>query len=1343
MTSHTPPSDPGETSSADSHHRLLKIAAWLVGGVTVLLLFVVVTATILLNSARFHAYLLGTLQKQASESLGVPVTLQNFTLNLSTLSLDLYGLTVAGANPYPNPPVLQVQHAEVGVRIVSLLQRKWYVESIEVNQPVVQVFVDKNGVSNLPAPKSNGSKSNTSIFDLGIRHAVLNRGDIFYNDRHIPLAADLHNLDLHAAFDEIQKKYSGRLAYADGQLVFGTYRPFQHDFDAQFDATPAAFHLTPAKVSSGASQIVLTATVTNYTNPSVQATYDVTVDGAQAAKILNNPSIPAGLVRATGTAQYQQVSNRALLDTLIVSGDVNSRQLTVMTASANAAISHVAAHYSLANGDLLLHDLKANLLGGELTAQGTMKNISGDSRTKLDAALHGISLAESRRTLGASKTAPGVALTGVLNAGATMSWGKTMDDLVARADARIDAHVSGSNTNAAGTAPSVIPVNSALHATYTASNQQLALTESYLRTPQTNLAMNGVVSNRSSLAVQLEANDLSEVAILANLVRAPTPGQPLQPIDLAGAASFRGNVQGTTAAPHLSGQLSATNLHVNGIAWKVFRTNLEVSPSMISLQHADLEPEKQGRITFNASAELTKWAFTNTSAIQADLDASQMDIADLEKLAGQQIPVSGVLNTHVTVHGTQMNPIGSGDLTLTKVMAYEEPVTAVKVHFSGTGDEAHADLSVQLPAGDVQGKISVRPKDKSYIAQVTSDGIQIDKLQALKSKNVDATGTVSLNANGRGTFDNPQLDATVQIPTLLIQKQTVSAINLQVNVANHVANATLASKAVNTSIQAKARVELTGDYLADASLDTQNIPIQPLLAVYAPEQANSVTGDTELHATLHGPLKNKNLIEAHVTIPVLKLAYGNNIQLAATAPLHADYKNGIVEVQRGAIRGTDTDLQFQGSIPTTSGNAPMSLMLQGTVNLQLAQLFDPDVRTSGEIKLNINSNGTSNGAEFGGEIEIVDANYASGDLPVGLEHGNGVLTLTSNRINIKSFQGTVGNGTVTAQGGIVYRPAIQFDLGLAAKGVRMLYPQGVREGIDANLRLAGTTENADLGGTINLSNLSFTPGFDLSNFISQLSGGVEAPPSQGLSQNVQLNLSVRSTNNVNLVSRTLSVNGAANLQVRGTAANPVILGRVDLNGGDIILNGNRFVLAGGTVQFVNPSETQPVVNLTLNTSIQQYNISMRFNGPIDQLRTQYSSDPSLPSADIINLLAFGKTTEAGAGDTAAPANQVAESVIASQVSSQVTSRVSKIAGISQLSINPVLAGSSSQGPPGANITIQQRVTGNLFITFSTNVASTQSQTIQGQYQVSPRVAVSATRDPNGGFAMDALIKKTW
>lgn len=316
-------------------------------------------------------------------------------------------------------------------------------------------------------------------------------------------------------------------------------------------------------------------------------------------------------------------------------------------------------------------------------------------------------------------------------------------------------------------------------------------------------------------------------------------------------------------------------------------------------------------------------------------------------------------------------------------------------------------------------------------------------------------------------------------------------------------------------------------------------------------------------------------------------------------------------------------------------------------------------------------------------------------------------------------------------------------MGIAAKDIRMLYPRGVREELAGDVRLVGNTDNAVLGGRVQIENLSFTPGFDLAGFTSQFSGGIAPPPSQGFAQNTRLNIAISSFNNLNLVSRTLSVDGTANLQVRGSVAQPVILGRINLTNGDVIFNGNRFTVSGGTVQFVNPSETKPVVNLALNTTIQQYNIHLRFNGPVDQLHTNYTSDPSLPTANIINLLAFGQTTEASAANPMTPTNQAAMGLVASQVSSQITSRVAKIAGISQLSINPVLAGGSIQGPSRAVITIQQRVTGNLFVTFATNVATTQNQVIMGQYNVSPRVSFSVTRDQNGGVAFDTLFKKKW
>src|SRR5579864_930568 len=193
-----------------------------------------------------------------------------------------------------------------------------------------------------------------------------------------------------------------------------------------------------------------------------------------------------------------------------------------------------------------------------------------------------------------------------------------------------------------------------------------------------------VATSRRSLACRrLQANDLREVATIANLFSTPKPGTSPQPLDLSGSAKFDGNVQGSMSAPHLTGQLSAANLHVNGTDWKVFRTNVDASPSSASLRNADLEPKTRGRITFSATTGLKKWAFTNTSPIQVELDASQMNLADLTKLTGQQIPVVGTLNTHVSLHGTELNPVGNGNLALTKVTAYDEPVNSVNVDFNG------------------------------------------------------------------------------------------------------------------------------------------------------------------------------------------------------------------------------------------------------------------------------------------------------------------------------------------------------------------------------------------------------------------------------------------------------------------------------------------------------------------------------------------------------------------------------------------------------------------------------------------------------------------------------------
>src|SRR5262249_25157498 len=145
---------------------------------------------------------------------------------------------------------------------------------------------------------------------------------------------------------------------------------------------------------------------------------------------------------------------------------------------------------------------------------------------------------------------------------------------------------------------------------------------------------------------------------------------------------------------------------------------------------------------------------------------------------------------------------------------------------------------------------------------------------------------------------------------------------------------------------------LTGDYLAEANVDTAPISLAPLFAIYLPARVSDLNGQTELHALIKGPLKNPSAINGQITIPTLSLFYRQDLQLANTQPIQLDYKNGVLTLQRTGLRGTGTNLQLEGSLPVV-GTGPISLSAAGDINLHLLQTIDSDFTSSGELELNI------------------------------------------------------------------------------------------------------------------------------------------------------------------------------------------------------------------------------------------------------------------------------------------------------------------------------------------------------------------------------------------------------
>jgi translocation and assembly module TamB len=1315
-----------------------KIVLWSLAAIVVLLVGTVLTLVLLLDhNEGFRHSILAKVEKSVRESTGARLEVRDFSLRLSNLSLDIYNVVVHGTEPDPSKPLMAVDHLQVGLTIDSLLNKKWHVRDIIVDHPVVRMAVNKAGENNLPKPeKKSTSSSNMNVFDLAIRELRLNNGEIYYNDQKTPLEADLHNFAVNANYDPAQKKYSGDLGYNTGKIVYGKYAPVEHNLQAKFGVTPQQFTLDKLDLAAGESRVGLNATVDNYSSPNMQATggYEATLVTNDFKRILKDPSLPGGTVKLTGQLKYQADPNKPVLETVSVDGNVSSAGLNVKTPSLQTEVRDLYARYQLSGGNAEVNDIRARVLGGTLSGKLTIKDVAGASVAQLQASVKGLSL-DQAQTATHNRSMRQAHLSGSVDADANAHWAKTLDNLVAHSDATIKASL--------GQGPAT-PVNGVIHADYAGAHKELALTNSYIRTPQTSINLNGKISDRSQLQVALRSNDLHELETLSAALQKPAaPGQPpAQPLGLYGTANVNATVSGSLTAPQINGQMDARNFRVKGSSWKVLRTGFTANPSQVTLSNGDLEAVPQGRINFSAQAKLKNWAYTPSSPIQANISGSQISIADLERLLNKTYPVSGTLALDVSVHGSQLNPVGQGTLTVTKAKVSTEPIQNLNVQFEGDGNTVKANLTVQMPAGTARADVNYFPKTEGYDARVQSQNFRLEKLQTVIQRNMHVAGGVNLNLSGKGTVKDPQLQATIDIPQLQIQKQTVQGLKFQTTVQNHVATIALDSNIAKVFLKARGTVGIETPYMADIHLDSGKIDFQPLVALYAPAQAADLSGQTELHATLRGPLADKNRVEAHLDVPSLNVNY-KQFQLAAAKPIRVDYQNGTATLQPTSIRGTGTSIDAQGTLPVTTPKAA-SFLVKGNVDLGIAQMFVPDITSSGQLQFDIDSKRYGPGTNLNGQIKIVNANLHTVDSPIGLDNANGVLNVTQTRLEIASFQGQMGGGTINATGAVAYRPAIQFQLGLTANNIRVRYPEGVRAIIASNLALTGTPQASQLGGQVRIERVSFTPDFDLSTFTSQFSGG--APSDSGtpgsFTQGMKLNIAVQSTSQMNLVSSQVSIRGDANLRVVGTAADPVILGRSTLTGGEFFLAGNRYQVDHGTIDFLNPVRTEPVLNIQVKATIDQYNITLALNGPVERLQTTYTSDPALPPVDIINLIARGKTVEsAAANPSPSPTSALgAQSLLASGISSQVSGKIAKLAGVSQLQIDPGLGTGNGQNS-GARVAIQQRVTSNLLVTFATDITSTQRQAVQMEYKFNPKWSVSSTRDQNGGFGVDGRYRK--
>jgi translocation and assembly module TamB len=1292
---------------------------WTAAAFLVLSLLTVIAGVLWLRSNSFRHYVIAKITQQADEATGGRLEVQNIDFRWSTLTVTLYGITLHGTESPAERPLAQVDRLTVSLRMDSLLHRELRLTELLLEHPVAHLTIDKNGKSNLPEPAPQpGESHGPSVFDLAVGNTALNHGEIYWNDSQIPLAAAIRDLHTAVQFNLLKSGYTGSLSYEDGEVQYGHYAPFPHRLSFEFTATPSSLSLEPLALTVRSSTISLRAKVTNYSQPKLDGTYDIHIRAEDFNSL--SPGVKAGgEVQLSGAIRFASPSAGAAIQGLSLDGRLTSDRVQAAAPAAKLEMQHVAASYQLAEGRLEVRALGADLLHGRLNAHMTVRHLDTTPQADLSASVEGIALEALQQVPRNSSFKP-LPVTGTLAGKTQASWSGSAENLEMASAFSIQGAIR-SETNGV---VRMLPAQGAAQVAYDRRKNSLTFRQTSLEAAATSLVVEGQLSDHSNLKIHASASDLGQVALLVSVFSAPGSQAPVK---VSGSANLDAVVEGSIDKPRFRGEGSAQNLQTAGSQWKSAKFAFDANPSRFDLESASLVSSHQGDVSGSVQIGLNHWSYAPANPLAAHLSIRKMSVADLEHLAGLSYPITGTLVADFSLSGSQLNPSGRGTADWSGGQVWGEPLEALGVKFEAGNGSLHSTVKASLPAGNAQADLHYTPKTKTYSFDLEAPAIVLEKLQTVEAKNLELTGTVNARAHGEGTLDNPNVTASVELPSLQLQQTSITGIKAQLNVAAHRANVMLVSQVAQAHVEARGTVNLTPGYDADLTVDLGRTPLRPLLAVYYPGVPEGFTGETELHATLHGPLADRSRIEAHVTIPVFSARY-QDLQIASAAPIRADFIHSTLTFQPTEFRGTGTSLNVGGAVPIGEAATSLNLTAKGSLDLRVVQMLWPDIHSAGSVTLEIHGSGTAHEPAVKGQIHLQDVAFSTAAAPLGIEQLKGDLDLNGQKLQIRNLTAQVGGGQITAGGSVTFAPEPQFNLAFEGQSVRLRYPEGVRTVLNSNLALVGTREASAVTGRVLIDSLSFTPDFDLSQFMDQFEGASAPPAGEGFANNMRLEIAVQSTRNLNATSSALNLEGTANLRVTGTAANPVIVGRADMTSGDLFFRSNRYVLQHGLVTFSNPVETEPVVNLAVTTTIEQYNLTVTLKGPPENLRTTYVSDPPLATADVINLLARGQTTEESAGTSTSP-----DSILAGQVASQFSGGIQKLAGISSLQIDPLIGGDNQN--PSARIALQQHVTKNLLFTFSTDVTQPGSEVVQGEYAINRRWSVSVSRDQLGGVSV--------
>ena len=501
---------------------------------------------------------------------------------------------------------------------------------------------------------------------------------------------------------------------------------------------------------------------------------------------------------------------------------------------------------------------------------------------------------------------------------------------------------------------------------------------------------------------------------------------------------------------------------------------------------------------------------------------------------------------------------------------------------------------------------------------------------------------------------------TVKLDTLTSEFQNISRFSSNASIKDSLINLENLSFFISESdiVQLSGIYRLNGEYRADLSIPNFNLSDIAALA----EQ--EVSGRGRIAVFAEGNI-NENMLPrtARVSVEIDSLQHQilSDFELPNYQNIYANIEkneivpsaNGIITIDGGRISFNEKGEVKISQVPVLLADAArivingevlgedISVNADGEVILERFTHFAAEFldSVSGAVNFGVKVSGKTAEPTIKASVNLREISGNIILLEQRLHSLSGNILYKNDSVEIENLSGRIDNGDFSITGNIDISdlPNIVGNAQITLENLHLIYPDYANITIDGNIFGEFTQKAAKLSGVIDILNAVYFQDIDMSilsiagitnqrGAFENLGGGAVSLRRQRAENfPVELDLVVRPRGNIFVQNNLAELSLIPSVSVGGTTQFPSVSGRVSVADGEVFFNNQTFEVRQGIIDFTDPYSIRPEVEITAETTIENYRITLEISGdPQEELFFGFSSVPHLGDQDILSLILFGR-----------------------------------------------------------------------------------------------------------------------